>query len=407
MANDYTTKTASIMATVGNIRKLKTRVFDAQEIQLNGQDIQELMGFRDPEDFNELVKRYNLPTDEDYIIWTDSGNVAHVSFADKLTDGTSLFENSGIDAWDISMAKLDNGQNMFKDTTITGFEGDVPSLVNGEGMFQGCTNLSSFDADLSSLRTGYGMFDSKLGNTSTTATTAETDEDDIEMTRCPLTPESIHKISGWKGSINDVKNIALGYEMVKAIYDKTLPYLNDADGNAGSIPNIKNLDRTVDSHWSYNGGMIDANTDTVCKRGVIHMGYPHEPMTEDESKLVDVCFCYITGVKGWRLFIDGKEWVWPTIVPLPDPPIPDHYIPHWFWNGGGGGGGGGSTTSRTIKYDRAWSEVNGYDTLYHASSGTTTKTPITSIIDNVVSSVVSGVTTSVATLGATAFEGPT
>lgn len=109
MANDYTTKTASIMATVGNIRKLKTRVFDAQEIKLNGQDIQELWGFQNPEDFNELVKRYNLPTDEDYIIWTDSGNVAHMSFADVLTDGTSLFENSGIDAWDISMPKLDNG----------------------------------------------------------------------------------------------------------------------------------------------------------------------------------------------------------------------------------------------------------------------------------------------------------
>lgn len=143
MAKNFNIKTASLKATVGDIRKLDARVIDSQEIKLGGINIEELWGFQDPEDFKKLIKRYTLTENDDYILWTDMGAPVYMSFADKLVNGTELFKGK---------------------TGIYTFNIDMPKLENATSMFSGCVNLASFDSDLSKLTNGTSMFGSSTTN---------------------------------------------------------------------------------------------------------------------------------------------------------------------------------------------------------------------------------------------------
>lgn len=53
-----------------------------------------------PEDFKNLVKRCELPDDANYILWTDTGNIAYMSFADRLINGDSMFYKSAFESFD-------------------------------------------------------------------------------------------------------------------------------------------------------------------------------------------------------------------------------------------------------------------------------------------------------------------
>lgn len=79
MAKNYNTRTASLKATVADIRILDAKQIDAENINLQGKDIKEIWGFQDPEDFKKLCKRVNMDEleNEYYELLNDEGEIMY------------------------------------------------------------------------------------------------------------------------------------------------------------------------------------------------------------------------------------------------------------------------------------------------------------------------------------------
>ena len=205
MSEIYTTNTASLKATIADIRKLNTKVIDVNKLNVNGQDIKELI-----ED-NKIVildERGTLANDEldiwnSSVITDEDGNVivgarvkpkehtfnditsaqyntlgaafkvinnevftwdeSHTMFwqTDGLTDATnSVFsKRMGISVFESDLSSLTNGNAMFNNCNdLTSFKSDLSSLTKGSRMFGNCTNLTNFNIVLSSLTDGSSMF---------------------------------------------------------------------------------------------------------------------------------------------------------------------------------------------------------------------------------------------------------
>ena len=155
MAKIYTTKTPSLKATLADVREL-----DARKITMNGENIKDLWGFSNETDYPKLMKRYTLPQDEPYILWSDKGSPLFISFAEKLTDGSEMFSyHSSIGGFDISLPNLTNGSRMFSYCdNLTFVHADFPKLTNADNMFLSCQRLEEFKGDLSSLQEAHTMF---------------------------------------------------------------------------------------------------------------------------------------------------------------------------------------------------------------------------------------------------------
>lgn len=160
MHNAYTTKTSSLKATNADIRILKSKTSDSEKIYLRGDDIEDLWGFNDPRDFKKLVKRCVLTNDDNYILWTDTGNIAYISFADKLINGNSMFQSiPTIKYFNFELPLLKVGSNMFQYCTgLTLFDSKLDSLIDGTSMFYNCCRLKKFNNDLNLLENGTTMF---------------------------------------------------------------------------------------------------------------------------------------------------------------------------------------------------------------------------------------------------------
>ena len=155
MAKIYTTKTPSLKATLADFR-----ILDAKELRMNGENIKDLWGFSNETDYPKLMKRYTLPQDEPYILWSDKGSPLFISFAEELADGSEMFSyHSSIGGFDISLPNLTDGTRMFAlCDNLTFVHADFPKLTNASEMFYNCLKLEEFKGDLSSLEMAHTMF---------------------------------------------------------------------------------------------------------------------------------------------------------------------------------------------------------------------------------------------------------
>lgn len=133
----YTTTTAHLKATVIDTRRINGKQIDVEKIKLKGENIEDLWGFQNPEDFKKLCTRCELPEDKPWSLWTDEGNLVYFNRSEKIVNGQNMFSNQ---------------------ETITSFNSDLRNLTNGSRMFFGCNNLTIFESDLSNLTNGEYMF---------------------------------------------------------------------------------------------------------------------------------------------------------------------------------------------------------------------------------------------------------
>lgn len=156
----YTTNTSSLKATKADIRLLDSKKSNSDKIYLRNQDIEELWGFDRNKDFKKLVHRYDIKDDDNFILWTDSGDLAYINFADKIVDGTSMFRRQyKITNFNFDLSSLKMGNYMFELCSgMTLFDSNLNSLKNGKYMFNHCHNLSKFISKLDSLEDGSYMF---------------------------------------------------------------------------------------------------------------------------------------------------------------------------------------------------------------------------------------------------------
>lgn len=155
MSKIYTTKTPSLKATFADVR-----ILDAKEMKMNGENITDLWGFQDHDDFKKLMKRYTLPEDKPFILWSDKGDVVYMSFSKEITDGSSMFySHSSLGGWTIDLPELTNGYRMFSlCDNLTFVRADFSKLTNVVDMFYNCLKLEEFKGDLSALTDGQNMF---------------------------------------------------------------------------------------------------------------------------------------------------------------------------------------------------------------------------------------------------------
>ena len=183
MSEIYTTNTASLKATIADIRKLNTKLIDVNKLNVNGQDIKELI------DDNKIVildERGTLANDEldiwnSSVITDEDGNVivgARVkpkehTFNDITDEQRTRFDSS-FKVINNEVFDSNGNHTMFWQTggltdncdtvftirnIISEFDSDLSSLTKGTTMFNGCRNLVTFNSDLSSLTKGSRMFD--------------------------------------------------------------------------------------------------------------------------------------------------------------------------------------------------------------------------------------------------------
>ena len=182
--NFYTTKTAALKATKGDIRNL-----NAKQIKLNDKNI---LDYISDSEFNSYDSRDPQLKNDELDIWntaislSDNGHIevkphVHGVLADFDTGEITLegITESQIETLRTAVNVIDNellGENdehiMYWQTdgltdvygmfsycdNLTSFSSDLPSLTNGDLMFADCSNLTSFSSDLSSLTDSSQMF---------------------------------------------------------------------------------------------------------------------------------------------------------------------------------------------------------------------------------------------------------
>ena len=165
---------------------LTTPKVTTEQLVLNGQvvDLENLGGgsatsVEDPAFFKSLVRRCELPDDRYYTIWSDSGDLMYMNFADKIVNGNYMFG---------SCANLRN------------FTYSLPALTNGNDMFWGCKlNKKSVIAIIKTL-TDENML---TGTATLTLGIDKTFQTDSELSELLVTSTVISRAGGnWNLTIN-------------------------------------------------------------------------------------------------------------------------------------------------------------------------------------------------------------
>ena len=186
MSKNYNTRTASLKATIADIRNLDAKKIDAKNINLKNKNILEYIEENVPtikhsQDTRETVYENDLwgqwvetkddgifVVHDDYLSNPSNGlawlkNIKAIqdnkAYSEITTDSEGNF--SGVDEdsilANIQTKMIKDGSYMFRDAPLTSFSGDLSSLVEGALMFYN-TPLTSFSGDLSNLIDGYYMF---------------------------------------------------------------------------------------------------------------------------------------------------------------------------------------------------------------------------------------------------------
>ena len=76
---------------------------------------------------------------KEYVIYDDSCSPKYISFAEKITNGESMFMNQLLKHFRINLHNMTNGKNMFMNCTLLQhFDSDLSSLTEAENMFGYC-----------------------------------------------------------------------------------------------------------------------------------------------------------------------------------------------------------------------------------------------------------------------------
>ena len=181
MAKNYNTRTASLRATIADVR-----VLDAKEMSLNGKNILDYISdsefdsydTRDPQLKNDELdiwntaislsdnghievkpKEHSITQGDGYIYEGITESQEHIlKTAVKVIDGEVLgTDDTHLMYWQTN--GLTSGLSILRGASeLTTFNSDLSSLTDGYDMFHYCSNLTSFNSDLSSLTTGEEMF---------------------------------------------------------------------------------------------------------------------------------------------------------------------------------------------------------------------------------------------------------
>ena len=148
MSKNYNTRTASLKATIADIRNL-----DAKKINLDGKNILEYIDESVPtikhaNDTRETVTENDLWGQ--YIETNDDGTI--IVHDDWVTNPNASIGG----AWNISITKVEDNKAYTNDTTYRNIQ--TEKIKDGRSMFYNCFQLTSFTSDLSSLTFGYQMF---------------------------------------------------------------------------------------------------------------------------------------------------------------------------------------------------------------------------------------------------------
>ena len=189
MTKNYTTKTASLHATV-----IDSRNVDAKKISIDGKNVLDYINeketiVKDERDLitendiwgTKVIKDENdnvivthdfitIPTDnespwkkqvtkiEDNKAYIGDEFYANIQ-TDMIKDGNKLFENNKtLKTFHSDLTSMTNGSVTFAGSSLESFEGNTSSLTNGRYMFQSCYDLTNVDCDLSNLSNGVNMF---------------------------------------------------------------------------------------------------------------------------------------------------------------------------------------------------------------------------------------------------------
>ena len=173
MAKNYNTRTASLKATIADVR-----VLDAKKMNLDGKNILDYISdsefdsydTRDPQLKNDELDIWNTA-----ISLSDNGHIEvkpleHNTVTISSTQSTTI--KSAVKVIDNEVLGADDAHLMYWQTdgltysvgtftdciNLTSFNSDLSSLTDAAEMFMACTNLTTFSSDLSSLMGGYCMF---------------------------------------------------------------------------------------------------------------------------------------------------------------------------------------------------------------------------------------------------------
>ena len=189
MTKNYTTKTASLRATV-----IDSRNVDAKKISIDGKNLLDYIDeketiVKDERDLitendiwgTKVIKDENdnvivthdfitIPTDnespwkkqvtkiEDNKAYIGDEFYANVQ-TDMIKDGNNLFvNNKTLKTFHSDLTSMTNGSVTFAASSLESFEGNTSSLTNGRYMFQFCYDLTNVECDLSNLTNGVNMF---------------------------------------------------------------------------------------------------------------------------------------------------------------------------------------------------------------------------------------------------------
>ena len=98
---------------------LTTPKVTTEQLVLNGQPVNydnlgEAVSIKDPAFFKSLVHRCELPDNRYYTIWSDSGDLMYMNFADKIVNGSNMFTAcQNLRNFTYSLTSLTNGSDMF------------------------------------------------------------------------------------------------------------------------------------------------------------------------------------------------------------------------------------------------------------------------------------------------------
>ena len=293
MASNYTTKTAALRATKADMNSAKIKKLDASEINFKGQKIEELWGLNLPEDYPKFVRRCELPSDENWALWSDNGDLLYMNFSDKIKCGTEMFSNCvNLRTFNFDLSSLTNGFGMFHHcSNLTTFNSNLSSLTNGENMFYYCSNLTTFTSDLSSLTNGQSMFDMCPNLTTFTS-------DLSSLTNGPFMFRYCYKLTAFDA---DLSSLEIGDAMFQS-----------CRLNSKSVENVLTSLPTYDYESGKHRMLIGILTSAIDKFNEITGNTNEIPVvSEGMNDCGGVSDCggtdYTTLYKGWELSVCAYE----------------------------------------------------------------------------------------------------
>jgi hypothetical protein len=338
----YTTKTASLKATVADIRKLNSKYINACQFTINDkpiiENVYDIRGENAGEndlwpngvqtDKNGNITIYPLGYNKiDICTLTDNGFIRHTGPDYKIIDNIGYSKDnlvkgfidtkalisrdtsketdyefcqlfvgdSDIAEFNSDLSNLEYGGDMSKResernrgifqycTNLKTFTSDLSSLIDGTDMFNTCTNLITFNADLPKLRNGYGMF----GNCESLKYF------DNDLSRLETAEKMFRRNLEFQTFSSDLNSLALGSHMFAGCkklssFNSTLNSLIIGSGMFNEcILDMHSLNNIINFIPEINDDIIGDYNPTLCGELTLGLGIPDT----DEARQETAEFC--------------------------------------------------------------------------------------------------------------------